>query len=260
MNAELEGRVVVVTGGARGQGREEAELMAGQGATVVVTDLLEPEGDLPHGVTYRHMDVTSPTDWSRLASELEATYGSIFGLVNNAGIVGARGKAGRLEHISLEDWNTLLAVNTTGPLLAIQAMAPLMSTGSGSIVNISSIAGVGAHLAAGYGVSKWALRGLSRIASMELGPRGIRVNSVLPGYIHTPMQNSTPQHFIDAHLSLIPLGRVGAPADVAPIVAFLMSDAASWISGVDIPVDGGAVGHVGLRIISDAMTVATNGA
>ncbi|MEZ7236350.1 SDR family oxidoreductase [Rhodococcus sp. GXMU-t2271] len=260
MDAALEGRVIVVTGGARGQGLEEAELMAAQGATVVVTDLLEPERDLPSGVTYRHMDVTSPTDWSQLAAELEKSYGSIFGLVNNAGIVGARGKAGRLEHISLEDWNKLLAVNTTGPLLAIQALAPLMSSGEGSIVNISSIAGVGAHLAAGYGVSKWALRGLSRIASMELGPRGIRVNSVLPGYIHTPMQNNTPQHFIDAHLSLIPLGRVGAPADVAPVVAFLMSDAASWISGVDIPVDGGAVGHVGLRIISDAMTAATNGA
>ncbi|TSD40250.1 SDR family oxidoreductase [Rhodococcus sp. KBS0724] len=260
MNAALEGRVIVVTGGARGQGREEAELMASDGATVIVTDVLEPEGDLPAGVIYRHLDVTSPEDWAILADELEKSYGSIFGLVNNAGIVGARGKAGRLENIALEDWNKLIEVNTTGPLLAIQSMSKLMTTGEGSIVNISSIAGVGAHLAAGYGVSKWALRGLSRIASMELGPRGIRVNAILPGYIHSDMQQQTPQDFIDAHLSLIPLGRVGAPTDVAPLVSFLMSDGASWISGVDIPVDGGAVGHVGLRIISDAMTAATNGA
>ncbi|WP_345600362.1 SDR family NAD(P)-dependent oxidoreductase, partial [Thermocatellispora tengchongensis] len=106
----------------------------------------------------------------------------------------------------------------------------------------------------------WALRGLSRIASMELGPRSIRVNSILPGYIESPMQNATPQLFIDAHLSLIPLQRTGTPKDVAPVVTFLMSDASSWITGVDIPVDGGAVGHVGLKVISDAMTAATNGA
>ncbi|ANS31927.1 cis-2,3-dihydrobiphenyl-2,3-diol dehydrogenase (plasmid) [Rhodococcus opacus] len=255
----LDGRVVVVTGGARGQGWEEAGQLAAEGATVVVTDVLEPEGELPDGVVYRRLDVTSPSGWADLAGELKETYGSIFGLVNNAGIVGARGRAGRLEDISLDDWNKLIEVNTTGPFLGIQTLAPLMTNG-GSIVNISSIAGAGAHLAAGYGVSKWALRGLSRIASMELGPRGIRVNSILPGYIHSPMQDQTPQQFIDAHLSLIPLGRVGSALDVAPLVLFLMSDASSWISGVDIPVDGGALGHLGLRIISDAMTAATNGA
>ncbi|QIX53574.1 SDR family oxidoreductase [Rhodococcus sp. DMU1] len=255
----LDNRVVVVTGGARGQGREETEQLAAAGATVIVADVLEPEGDLPADSIYRRLDVTSPSNWADLAEELRNRYGSVFGLVNNAGIVGSRGRAGRLEDISLDDWNTLLEVNTTGPLLGIQSMSRLMTDG-GSIVNISSIAGAGAHLAAGYGVSKWALRGLSRIASMELGPRGIRVNSILPGYIHTPMQNQTPQHFIDAHLSLIPLGRVGSPADVAPVVTFLMSDAAAWITGVDLPVDGGALGHAGLRIISEAMTAATNGA
>ncbi|TWP33168.1 SDR family NAD(P)-dependent oxidoreductase [Leekyejoonella antrihumi] len=254
----LEERVVIVTGGARGQGREETEHLAAAGATVVVADVIEPEGDLPGAATYRHLDVTSPTDWADLADELKNTYGSVFGLINNAGIVGSRGRAGRLEDISLDDWNRLLEVNTTGPLLGIQSMSRLMTDG-GSIVNISSIAGAGAHLAAGYGVSKWALRGLSRIASMELGPRRIRVNSILPGYIHTPMQNQTPQHFIDAHLSLIPLGRVGTPGDVAPVATFLISDAAAWITGVDIPVDGGVLGHAGLRIISDAMTAATNG-
>jgi 3alpha(or 20beta)-hydroxysteroid dehydrogenase len=255
----MDNRVVVVTGGARGQGREETEQLAAAGAKVVVADVLEPEGDLPEGALYRHLDVTSQEAWSALAEELKGEFGSVFGLVNNAGIVGARGRAGRLEEISLEDWNELLEINTTGPFLGIQTLSRLMTDG-GSIVNISSIAGAGAHLAAGYGVSKWALRGLSRIASMELGPRGIRVNSILPGYIHSPMQNQTPQMFIDAHLSLIPLGRVGSATDVAPLVTFLMSDAASWISGVDIPVDGGVLGHAGLRVISEAMTAATDGA
>ncbi|MFB7575942.1 SDR family NAD(P)-dependent oxidoreductase [Streptomyces sp. NPDC056165] len=257
--SNLNGRVIVVTGGARGQGREEAEQLAAQGASVVVADVIEPEHELPDRVAFRRHDVTSPDDWNTLAEALKSEYGAVFGLVNNAGIVGSRGRAGRLEDITLDDWNRLLQVNTTGCFLGIQTLSRLM-TGGGSIVNISSIAGAGAHFSAGYGVSKWALRGLSRIASMELGPRGIRVNTILPGYIHTPMQNQTPQHFIDAHLSLIPLGRIGAPKDVAPVVAFLMSDESAWISGVDIPVDGGAIGHVGLRVISDAMTVATNGA
>jgi len=255
----IDDRVVIVTGGARGQGREEVEQLAAAGARVIAADVLEPEGDLPAGALFRHLDVTSQGAWTTLARELQSEFGGVFGLVNNAGIVGARGRAGRLEGISLDDWNKLLEVNTTGPFLGIQAMAPLMNDG-GSIVNISSIAGAGAHLAAGYGVSKWALRGLSRIASMELGPRGIRVNSILPGYIHSPMQNQTPESFIDAHRSLIPLGRVGTAGDIAPLVTFLMSDAAGWITGVDIPVDGGALGHAGLRIISEAMNAATGGA
>ena len=257
--SRLEDRVIVITGGARGQGREEAEQLAQAGATVVVVDVIEPAEELPEGVVFRHLDVTGADEWSELAAWLKGTYGEVFGLVNNAGIVGSRGRAGRLEEITLEDWTKILEINTTGCFLGIQTLSPLMSNG-GSIVNISSIAGAGAHFSAGYGVSKWALRGLSRIASMELGPRGIRVNCILPGYITTPMQNQTPQHFIDAHLSLIPLGRTGTPADVAPVVTFLMSDEAAWISGVDIPIDGGALGHAGLRIISDAMTVATNGA
>lgn len=257
--SKLESRVVVVTGGARGQGRDEAVHLANAGATVVVVDVLEPIEKLPPGIVFRKLDVTSREEWTALGDALKEEYGSVFGLINNAGIVGSRGAAGRLENVTLEAWNELLAINTTGCFLGIQTLSKLMTDG-GSIVNISSIAGAGAHFGAAYGVSKWALRGLSRIASMELGPRGIRVNCILPGYIHTPMQNQTPQHFIDAHLSLIPLGRTGTPADVAPLVTFLMSDESSWITGVDIPVDGGALGHAGLRIISDAMTVATNGA
>ena len=258
--ANLQDKVIVVTGGARGQGREEAEQLARAGAHVIAADVIEPDEDFAvDSIDFQHLDVTSPDDWNKMAERIANDHGAVFGLVNNAGIVGSRGRAGRLEDVTLENWNDLLRVNTTGPFLGIQTLSRLMTNG-GSIVNISSIAGAGAHFSAGYGVSKWALRGLSRIASMELGPRNIRVNSILPGYIHTPMQNNTPEHFINSHMSLIPLQRIGTPLDVAPVVTFLMSDESSWITGVDIPVDGGALGHAGLKVISDGMTVATGGA
>lgn len=252
MTEELDGKVVAITGAARGQGFEEARLLASHGASVLALDVIEPQDHLPSGVTFRHHDVTNPHDWDELAKHVEAEFGHLFGLVNNAGIVGARGNAGRLAHVKVEDWNNLLAINTTGPMLGIQRMAPLMSDG-GSIVNISSIAGAGAHFAAAYGVSKWALRGLARIAAMELGPRNIRVNTILPGYIESPMQSDTLPVFLEAHKSLISLPRAGTPQDIAPVVHFLMSKASEWITGVDIPVDGGALGHSGLQIISEGM-------
>ncbi|MGH3358094.1 MAG: SDR family NAD(P)-dependent oxidoreductase [Nocardioidaceae bacterium] len=248
----LAGKTVVLTGGARGLGRCVTTTLTAQGATVVVTDVVEPVYDLPAGAEFHRLDVTSPEDWSELARTLGDRLAPVHGLVNNAGILRSRGSAGRLQHVSLEDWNALLAVNATGPLLGIQAVAPLMTEG-GSIVNVSSVAGAGAHLAAGYGVSKWALRGLSRIASMELGGVGIRVNSILPGYVETPMQTDTPQHFIDAWVSIVPMGRIGTPDDVAPLVTFLLSDESAWLSGADIPIDGGTLGHMGLKVIADAM-------
>jgi len=246
------GRVIAVTGAARGQGLEEARLLSSAGATVLALDVLEPVEDLPERAEFRRHDVTSSEDWNELAKEIGDRFGSLYGLVNNAGIVGERGTAGRLENVSLEDWNALLAVNTTGPLLGIQRLAPLMTEG-GSIVNISSIAGAGAHFAAAYGVSKWALRGLARIAAMELGPRGIRVNTILPGYIQSPMQHDTRPVFLNAHKALISLPRTGTPQDIASVVNFLMSDASEWITGVDIPVDGGALGHSGLQVLSEGM-------
>ncbi len=255
----LAGKTVVLTGGARGLGRCVTVALAAEGALVVVTDVVEPVYDLPAGAEFHRLDVTSPQDWSELARTLRNRHGPVHGLVSNAGILRSRGPAGRLQHVSLEDWNALLAVNTTGPLLGIQTVSPLMTEG-GSIVNISSVAGAGAHLAAGYGVSKWALRGLSRIASMELGGAGIRVNSILPGYVETPMQTETPKRFVDAWVSIAPLGRIGTPDDIAPLVTFLLSDESAWITGADIPVDGGALGHVGLKVIADAMAAEVGGA
>lgn len=253
---KLSGKTVIVTGGARGQGQCEVLALEADGAQVVVADVIDPVYDLPPNAKFHHLDITSPESWNELTDTLRNQHGRIHGLVNNAGIVGSRGDAGRLRHITLDDWNNLLAVNTTGALLGIQTTAPLMTDG-GSIVNISSIAGAGAHMAVGYGVSKWALQGLSRIASMELGGDGIRVNAILPGYIQTPMQTNTPQHFVDSYLSIIPMGRTGRPDDIAPLVNFLISDDSSWISGADIAVDGGTLGHAGLKVVSDAMARCT---
>lgn len=254
---QLEKRVIVVTGAARGQGRVEAEHLAARGAIVIGVDLSPPDEPMAPGIIFRTLDITKEGQWRTLAEDLEKDYGSVFGLVNNAGISGSRGEAGRLENITVESLNKLFEVNVTGSLLGIQKLSPKMHHG-GSIVNIASIAAAGAHFAAGYSMSKWAVRGLSRIASMELGPKKIRVNCIMPGYIQSAMQHDSTTRFIDAHLSMIPLGRTGSADDVAPLVSFLMSDDAAWISGVEIPIDGGAMGHGGLRVLSEGMRAAPN--
>jgi 3alpha(or 20beta)-hydroxysteroid dehydrogenase len=138
----------------------------------------------------------------------------------------------------------VFAVNVTGPMLGIQALAPLMTSGS-SIVNVGSLAAVTGHAAVAYTSSKWALRGLSKTASLTLGARGIRVNLVNPGFIETPMTNAAPAVFRDANITNTPLGRPGQVDDVAPLVMFLLSSESSFISGAEIPVDGGQWAHGG---------------
>jgi 3alpha(or 20beta)-hydroxysteroid dehydrogenase len=179
MAGRVAGKVVLVTGAARGQGATEAAALRREGASVVGLDVIDPV-DPGDGITYRHHDVASERDWADLAEWLRREHGRVDGLVNNAAVTHRR----RLGELSLEDWNRTLAVNVTGALLGIQAIAPLMPPGS-SIVNISSIAGATGHFPPAYTASKWALNGLSRVASLELGRLGIRVNSVLPGVIDT---------------------------------------------------------------------------
>jgi 3alpha(or 20beta)-hydroxysteroid dehydrogenase len=146
----------------------------------------------------------------------------------------------------------VLAINVTGPLLGIQALSPLMTDG-GSIVNISSIAGTTGHYPPSYTASKWALRGISRAASSELGRLRIRVNTIMPGVIATPMADDAPEIFTKLAIDEIPLGRRGTAGDVAPLVVFLMSDESAWISGAEIAVDGGQAGHGGMKRLSDAV-------
>ena len=225
----------------------EVAALARAGAQVVATDVLEFGSAAADGVVQRHLDVTDAAGWQELAAWLAASYGRVDALVNNAGVAARE----RLPHVTLETWQRTFDINVTGPLLGIQALVPLMPAGS-SIVNICSVAAMSGHAAAAYTASKWALRGLTRSASLELGSLGIRVNAVMPGLVDTPLIEDAPERFRSAALAEVPLGRIGLVEDIAPTIVFLVSDDSAYYNGAELVIDGGLTAHVSHKGIADA--------
>jgi 3alpha(or 20beta)-hydroxysteroid dehydrogenase len=233
----LDNKVAIITGGARGQGAAEARLFGDEGATVVVTDVLDDVGGESAagiGAEFLHHDVSSEDDWAAVVADVIDHHGQIDILVNNAGIL----HGSRLVNYQTADWDRVIAVNQTGVFLGMRAVAQSMiDGGGGSIVNISSVAGLEATFASmAYSASKWAVRGMTKVAALELGRNGIRVNSIHPGLIETDM---TTDFDLDRMLRAVPLGRSGQPVDIANMALFLASDESGYCSGQEFTVDGG---------------------
>ena len=236
----LAGRTVVVTGAASGIGAAVAAAVTAEGGTAVGVDREAAPG-------VRTLDVRDEDAWAALADKLGG-HGPVHGLVSCAGVT----RRARVGSASVADMRDAHDVNVLGPLLGIQALAPLMPAG-GSVVTIGSLAALQGHYPVAYTTSKWAVRGLTHTAALELGERGIRVNAVHPGFIETAMTASAPAAFRAASVAATPLGRVGTPEEVASVVVFLLGDGAAYVTGAEIPVDGGAASHAGAKTVSDAL-------
>jgi 3alpha(or 20beta)-hydroxysteroid dehydrogenase len=238
----VDGKVALISGGARGMGASHARALVAEGAKVVVGDILDDEGkaladDLGDAVRYVHLDVTQPDQWQAGVSTAVQEYGKLNVLVNNAGII----NGSPLQKFDLDKWRQIIDVNLTGTFLGMRAaVEPMIAARGGSIINVSSIEGLrGAPWAHGYVASKWAVRGLAKSAALELAPHNIRVNSIHPGLIRTPMTANIPDDMVT-----IPLGRPADPSEVSTFVLFLASDESSYATGTEFVMDGGLVADV----------------
>lgn len=247
----VDGKVVLISGGARNIGGASARMLVAEGARVVIGDLLDDEGKTladelcqeygDSAARYVHLDVTSEEDWAAAVELTVTELGKLDVLFNNAGIF----NGGQLQRYKRSQWQEMLDVNLTGAFLGAKAAADaIIAAGGGSIINTSSIEGLrGTPWAHGYVASKWGLTGLTKSLAMELAPHGIRVNSIHPGRISTPATDQMPEDLIP-----IPLGRPGQPDEVAAFVVFLASDESSFATGTELVVDGGTVMHIPTNI------------
>ncbi|MCB5272090.1 MAG: glucose 1-dehydrogenase [Candidatus Cloacimonetes bacterium] len=242
----LDNKVALITGAAKGMGKAEAQLFAQEGAKLILTDLdMENLDKLERELSeagvqvlaIRH-DVASEEDWTMVAKEAEKVFGKVDILVNNAGILDPDG----IEDTTLEKWNRIIGVNQTGTWLGMKHIVPLMrKAGGGSIVNISSIYGlIGSGTSAAYQASKGAVRILSKTAAMEYAAEHIRVNTIFPGAINTPMvSESFSEEVLQELLAPVPMKRIGKPIEVAYGALFLASIESSYITGAELVIDGG---------------------
>lgn len=247
----LDGKVALISGGARGQGATAARRFVAEGARVAVGDILDDDGkalvqELGDAASYAHLDVTKEEDWKAAVAGAEGEFGRVDVLLNNAGILAF----GKIEDSSLEDYMKIVNVNQVGVFLGMKAAVPAMKrAGGGSIINISSVEGLrGLPRLTAYTASKFAVRGMTKSAAVELGKYNIRVNSVHPGFIDTPMTRAQGLEGVDVDKlfsSGVPLRRAGTPEDIVNMVVFLASDESSYCTGAEFIVDGGATSFVG---------------
>jgi 3alpha(or 20beta)-hydroxysteroid dehydrogenase len=243
----VEGKVVLITGGARGMGAAHAQALVSEGARVLIGDVLDDDGHavaetLSESAHFVHLDVTDPDQWDRAIEAAVTRFGRLDALVNNAGIV----KVGALRGSSIADWHRVLDVNLTGAYLGMRAaIEPMIAGGGGSIVNISSVEGLAgsAHLHS-YVAAKFGLRGITKSAAVELAQHNIRVNSIHPGLVHTPMSKGVTEEF----LAPIPMRRGAAPAEVSAFVVFLVSAESAYATGAEFVVDGGLTSYVPVKM------------
>lgn len=240
----LQGKVAIVTGGARGMGAATSRLFAKEGAAVVIADILAEEGEalareLGEKALFVRLDVRNEDEWKQVVDAALSRFGRIDVLVNNAAVV----HFCDIENMAKEDLERVLGINVIGTLLGIKTIAPAMKQqGKGSIINISSIDGLrGCNGLSAYTASKWAVRGLTKSAALEFGPFGVRVNSIHPGGVDTVMGNPAgrPDAELNKDYTAVPLQRIGKPEEIANASLFLASDEASYVAGAELSVDGG---------------------
>ena len=247
----LDGKVALITGGARGMGKSHVRHFVAEGARVVFGDVLDDKGEFvaaglgADACRYVHHDVTSETDWAAAVALAVDTFGKLDVLVNNAGIL----KFGTIADMELTDFRRILEVNAVGCWLGMKAVIePMTKAGGGSIVNISSIEGfTGASGLSAYSASKFAIRGMTKAAARELGQFGIRVNSVHPGAVMTRMviESADSGKDGDAFMKAMPLGRFAEPAEISHLVGYLASDESSYSTGSEFLADGGILSGPG---------------
>lgn len=234
---KLSQRIGIVTGAAQGIGAATVERMAAEGAQVIACDKRLPEAGVPGACWSVKLDVTDAQAVNRVVAEVLTRYGRIDFLVNNAGIT----QDARLQKMSLAQFDAVIDVNLRGVFLCSQAVVEAMvGQGSGVILNASSVVGIyGNYGQTNYAASKFGVIGFTKTWSRELGPKGIRVNAVAPGFIETPILNTIPSKVMNSMREQVPLRRLGSPHEVASVYAFLASDDASYINGAVIEVSGG---------------------
>ncbi|MFI6773631.1 glucose 1-dehydrogenase [Nocardia sp. NPDC050412] len=233
----LTGKVALISGGARGMGAAHGRALAAEDARVVLGDILDEEGaalaeEIGDNAAYVHLDVREKQQWQDAVAEAVQRFGSLNVLVNNAGIVNGN----LLVDFELSEWQRIIDINLTGTFLGMQAATlAMIEAGGGSVINISSVEGMrgspGLH---GYTATKFAVRGLTKSTALELAQYGIRVNSIHPGLIRTPMTDGIPEDFLQ-----IPLGRAADPSEVSALVTYLASDESSYSTGAEFVIDGG---------------------